>query len=161
MARMNRGSRWRWVTGAILMIALVAVVAMLISDAVFSCMHRRSQNRQVNIDSLTDSLKRAAEEKLAPPAIASEQMVITDVPDKIELRAKEVIDAAIQVGGTAVKTVNTDGSVSLLVQIPNMNNALFRGLVNKAQITKETAVRDGQTRLIEIVIQPQAAAVQP
>lgn len=134
----------------LLVLAAVAIVCLI--AALVSARRNVAKPAATDIGALADVLKRAAEEKLAPPAIANEQIVINETPDKAEIRAKEVIDAAIQSGGTAVKTTNPDGSISMLAQIPNTNTELFRGLVSKGQITKETAVREGKARLIEVLI---------
>src|SRR5438067_11317792 len=119
------------------------VFVFIIGGAIFAVtlLHRHTTKPAARIDALAEVLKQAAEKKLAPPAIANDQIVITDAPDKIEARAKEVIDAAIAVNGTAVKTTNADGSVALLAQIPNQNAAQFRGLMSKGQVIKEGASR--------------------
>src|SRR5438067_824654 len=134
------------------------VFVFIIVGAIFAVtlLHRHTTKPAARIDALADVLKQAAEKRLAPPAIANDQIIITDAPEKIESRAKEVVDSAIAVNGTAVKTTNADGSVTLLAQIPDQNAAQFRGLLSKGQIVREGTVREGKTRLIEVILYPQA-----
>src|SRR5438067_13614298 len=136
------------------------VFVFIIVGAIFAVtlLHRHTTKPAARIDALADVLKQAAEKRLAPPAIANDQIIITDAPEKIESRAKEVVDSAIAVNGTAVKTTNADGSVTLLAQIPDQNAGQFRGLVSKGQFVKEGAAREGRTRLIEVIIRAQSGA---
>ena len=96
------------------------VFVFIIGGAIFAVtlLHRHTKKPAARIDALADVLKQAAEKKLAPPAIANDQVIIADAPEKIESRAREVIDAAIAVNGTAVKTTNADGSVTLKLTMP-------------------------------------------
>lgn len=110
------------------------------------------------IDALTEALQEAAEKKLAASSMADEQLTIAETPELAAARAGEVIDAAIQAGGVAVKTVAPDGTISLLAQVPGRNAELFRGLVRKEQITRQAPERDGEMRLIEVIIQLRPAS---
>ncbi|GEM_PF-6588695 len=139
-----------WAVIAAIILALLC--ALGITALVHRVMHKSAPP---NISALVDSLKETAEKKLNAPALANEQLVITAPNDKIEARAKEVIDAAIQAGGTAVKTNNADGTTLLLVQIPGKNDELFRGLIHQTQVVKQTPPRAGETQLIEVTIKPE------
>lgn len=135
---------------------LITLCATLLSCAIPSACSRRSEPSP-NLDSLKERLKQTAERKLAAPALANEHLVITDAPENIEARAQEVIDAAIQAGGTAIKTTNSDGSVLVIAQVPTINAELFRGLVRKERVTRDNPERSGEMRIIEISIKPQAS----
>ena len=141
--------------GGVLLVAVLVVVSTL--QRQWAVRHRSAPD----IGGLTDVLKKTAEKTLAPPALVNEQIVIAAPRGDIEARAKQVIDAAIETGGTAVKTTSADGSATVLTQVPNLNADFFRGLVRGEQRTKPTAVREGDMTLIEVLISPPEASPPP
>lgn len=138
-------------------LAAVVIAAIVILSSVAS--KKAAQNHgAADIGGLADALKKTAEKTLSPPALANEQLVIAAPLGSIEARAQHVIDAAIQSGGTAVKTSEPDGTAILLVRIPGFNTELFHGLLRGEQVTKEKDARDGAKVLIEVRIKPEDAA---
>ena len=131
-----------------------ALVLVLLGSIWAIVSWRRAGAPAPDISALTESLKKTASEKLSAPVLANEQIALNAAPDQLEVRAKEVIDAAIQAGGTAIKTNEKDGTVLLLVKIPGRNAELFRGLIKGARSPNGPAPRDGETRLVEITIHP-------
>src|SRR5438874_9645906 len=112
---------------------LAIVLALACALGVSALVHRSSQRPSPNIDGLRENLKQAAEKRLSAPSIANEQILVTVPSERMETRAREIIDAAIQAGGTAIKTANADGTATVLAQIPGHNAEFFRALMNKEE----------------------------
>jgi len=141
-------------------------VILAIACAFFPACRHRKPPAVPNIDALTATLKKSAEQTLPAPSLAREQITIDDAPDRVEKRAQQIIDAATKSGGTAVKMTNQDGSISLLAKIPDANSAAFlgaaRGESQSISTNADSAISTSGTEseLIDIHIHPRATPQQ-
>ena len=112
-----------------------------------------------SIDGLTAALERSAEQTLAAPTLANEQVILPAKPGKIDAQAAEVLAAASAAGGAAIRSLNAQGQVSILATIPENNADAF-----KAALRDEKAAMDkpsSSTRLIEVLIENPAGSPTP
>lgn len=112
-----------------------------------------------SIDGLAEALKKSAEKTLAAPSLANEQIVATAKPGECEARAQEILNAAVAAGGTGIKAVE-NGQTSILANVPEQNEEIFKGLLRHDKVTKSSAASPGQMRLIEVLIQTGSNAVE-
>ncbi len=136
--------------GSALLIAVA--IAALCAFRVAKCRHREAPS---NIEGLADALKRSAEKDLTAPHLANEQIILTAAREELQNRARQVVDAAIQAGGTAIESDNSDGTSTVLAQIPSRNEGLFRGLIQRGHDVKQSTTPGGETQLIEVTLKPQ------
>lgn len=132
--------------------ALALALVLFLALAVAALVHRAAPAPLPNLEGLTEILKKAAEKKISAAGLANEQMTFQVPAEQIEARAKTVIDAAIQAGGTAIKTSQPDGTAVVLAQIPGQNIGLFHGLIKSETVVSDTSPGHRATQLIEVTI---------
>lgn len=132
---------------------LAVAVVLLLALGVAALVRCAAPAPPPNLGGLREILRRSAEKKISAAGLANEQLTLTAAADQIEVRAKEVIDAAIQAGGTAIKTSDPDGTAVVLAQIPALNVGLFHGLMKSGLALKQTFTASHDTQLIEVTIQ--------
>lgn len=134
-------------------LAVAIGLALAGAAAVPALLRRNAPSPAPNIDGLADSLRKTAEKKLAAPSVANEQIALTVPAEKIAARAKEIVDAAIQTGGTAIQMQDA-GATLVLAKIPGTNAGFFRGLVKNESHHELEPVREDAARLIEVRLTP-------
>ncbi|MEA3187137.1 MAG: hypothetical protein QOD99_967 [Chthoniobacter sp.] len=136
-------------------VALAVVLAFACGLFLTPFLRQAGKKPLPNVDGLAQVLKTTADEKLSSPALTNEQIALHSPSAEMETRTKEVIDAAIQSGGTAFKTTGAGGSAIVLAKIPGQNVEAFRAMVKKESAASGAPVREGEAHLIEITISPQ------
>ena len=116
-----------------------------------------------SIDGLTSALERTAEQTLAAPSLANEQVMLRARPGQIDARAAEVLRAASAAGGAAIRSLDSRGRVSILATIPEANAEGFKAALRHEQApapAQDASPPSTPSRLIEVLIE-NAAAVSP
>lgn len=132
-------------------ILLAVVVALLVAILATLLVHRKASAPAANIDNLKDSLKRTAEAALPAPTVTNEQFALHAKDGDVESTAETVVKQSESLGGTALKTVEADGGVRLLIQISGSNAARLRELVTGKPASASTAAPD-ERQLIEVIV---------
>jgi len=103
-----------------------------------------------SIDGLSAALQRSADQTLAAPSLASEQVSLPANPGHIDAQVAEILQAASAAGGVALRSLNAQGQVSILATIPDNNMAAFKATLRheKPPMEKPSA----STSLIEVVL---------
>jgi hypothetical protein len=107
-----------------------------------------------SIDGLSAALQRSADQTLAAPSLASEQVSLPanpgPNPGHIDAQVAEILQAASAAGGVALRSLNAQGQVSILATIPDNNMAAFKATLRheKPPMEKPSA----STSLIEVVL---------
>jgi len=115
-----------------------------------------------SIDGLTSALERTAEQTLAAPSLANEQVVVRAAPGQIDAQVAEVLSAASASGGVAIRSLNAQGQVSILATIPENNVAAFKAAVRHEKAPASSPGGPTQiTRLIEVLLVNAAASPTP
>jgi hypothetical protein len=130
---------------------------VLITAVSLAACHK--QKPPPSIDGLTAALERSAEQTLTAPALANEQVIIPLKPGKVDAQAAEVVQAASDAGGVAIRSVNARGQVSILATIPENNADAVKAALRKEKppMNKPAAT----TRLIEVLIENTAPSPTP
>jgi len=115
------------------------------------------QKAAPSIDGLTAALEKSADQALAAPSLANEQVVLTVKPGERDRRAAEVIDAALAAGGVGVRTTNGLGQVSILATVPEENADAFMALLRHEKAEMKTPT-SRNTQLIEVLVETNATA---
>ena len=108
-----------------------------------------------NIDALKAALEKSAEKTLAAPGVANEKIELSIEPAQMGEESERIADAALQSGGSAVKSY-APGRVDVLARIPREHVAQFRELVtgSKSAASPESSEPN---LLIDVVITGVAA----
>lgn len=136
-------------TPAHFLLALIA--ALLLAILATLLVHRKTPSPAANLDDLKNSLQRTAEASLPTPTLTSEQISIKTKDGNVDSASASVIIQSESLGGTALKILDADGSVRLLVQISGSNAVRFRELVTGKSAPATTAVLDDR-QLIEVIV---------
>jgi hypothetical protein len=130
---------------------LALVAALLLAILATLLVHRKPPVPAPNIDSLKDSLKRTAEASLPAPTVTNDQITVNAKDGSVDSTAETVVKQSATCGGTALKTLDADGSVRLLVQIPGTNGPRFRELVTGKPAPAASAAAE-ESQLIEVIV---------
>jgi len=123
----------------------------------FAGCHRR--NPPPSIDGLAAALERSAEQTLAAPSLANEQIILHAGPGQTDARAAAVIEAASAAGGAAIRSLDARGRVSILATVPENNAGAFKAALGQEKIPMEKP--SSATRLIEVIIEDTAGSPSP
>ncbi len=112
-----------------------------------------------SIDGLTAALQRTAEQALAAPSLANEQITLPARPGQIDTQVAGVIQIASDAGGVAIRSDNPSGAISILATIPENNAEAFKAALRQVKVTMEKP--SPTTRLIEVLIEKNASSPTP
>jgi hypothetical protein len=113
-----------------------------------------------SIDGLSTALEKTAEQALPAPSLADEQIIVPARPGQADAQTAEILQLFADAGSTAVSSVNPQGRISILGDVPVVNvDALKAGLQHeKVPMQKGPA---SPTRLIEVLIEKPAPSPTP
>lgn len=113
-----------------------------------------------SIDGLSEALERSAEKTLGAPSLADEQIIVAAKPGETDAQTAEIRRVFADAGGTAVSSVNAQGQISILADIPEVNVAAFKAALRH----EPAAMRKGPAlpaRLIEVLLENTPASPTP
>lgn len=112
-----------------------------------------------SIEGLTAALEKTAEQSIAAPSLANEQITLPAPAGQADAAAASVVEAAAAAGGAAIRSTSAQGQFSVLVTLPENNAEAFKAALRheKAAMAKPSA----SSRLIEVLIITSAASPTP
>jgi hypothetical protein len=122
-----------------------------------SC-HR--QKPAPSIDGLSAALERSAEKSLAAPSLADEQIVIPAKPGQTAAQTSEIERSFTLAGGTALTSTNTQGQISILGDVPEVNVGSLKAMLRHEQTAIQSAPAS-PARLIEVLVVKPAPSPTP
>ncbi|HEX4084767.1 MAG TPA: hypothetical protein VHY22_07650 [Chthoniobacteraceae bacterium] len=112
-----------------------------------------------SIDGLTEVLKHTAEQTLAAPSLASDQVILTAGKADTEATVEAVLKGVSDAGGVGIRSTNSQGYVSILATVPENNAEAFKAALHHVKVSLD--VPSKETRLVEIVIEPPTPSPTP
>lgn len=112
-----------------------------------------------SIDGIAAALQRTADQTLAAPSLASEQVTISVKPGQAGAEATEALQEASAAGGVGIQSSTADGGISILATVPENNAEAFKAALRHEKAVMATP--SSNTRLIEVLIEKAAASPAP
>ena len=110
-------------------------------------------------DGLTAALQRTAEQTLAVPSIANEEVILSASHGQADPLAKEVLQAASEAGGAAIRSLDAQDHISILATIPENNAEAFKAALRHEKVSMAKASSSGL--LIKVLIKDKDTAPSP
>lgn len=133
--------------------APTAQLASLLFAACLAAACTRRDAPPPNIDGLSDALRTAAETRLPTPTLAGERITLRLPAEKLAAEEKRIVELATRLGGTAVRSTDSEPGVKLLVQIPGGSAVQFVEQVGGSPPRIGRPPAD-ESELFEITISP-------
>jgi hypothetical protein len=129
--------------------------AVVVAGCMAGC---QKQKPAPSIQGLSDALQMSAEKAIPVPSLADEQIIIPDRPGIEDTPEVEHLFATA--GATAVSSIDSQGRVSIMGDVPEVNVEALKAALRHERATMEPGPYTS-TRLIEVLIENTAASPSP